>query len=170
MSDETNAPRRRGFGFAALLATALVGAVGGGLATTAFGHGMGPGFAHGGWGHHGMRGPIDPAEAQEHAAHMVDHLAWAIDATAEQKQKLTTIATAMTKDLLPVHEKMHAASARAVQLLRQPQTDRAALEALRAEQIALADDVSKRLVQGLADAADVLTPQQRAKLADHWSF
>ena len=168
MSEETNAPRRRGFGFVALVAAALLGAIGGGFASTAIGHGFGGG--HGGWGHHGMRGPIDPADAQEHAQHMVDHLAWAIDATAEQKQKLTTIASAMTKDLLPVHEKMHAARARAVQLLRQPQTDRAALESLRAEQIALADGVSKRLTQGLADAADVLTPQQRAKLADHWSF
>jgi len=168
MSEQTNAPRKRGFGFAALMAATLVGAVGGGFATTAIGHGMGPG--HGGWGHHGTRGPIDPANAQEHAARMVDHLSWAIDATAEQKQKLTAIATAMTKDLLPVHEKMGIARARAVELLRQPQTDRAALEALRAEQIATADEASKRLAQGLADAADVLTPQQRAKLAEHWRF
>jgi Spy/CpxP family protein refolding chaperone len=54
--------------------------------------------------------------------------------------------------------------------LRQPKTDRAALEALRAEHLALADDVSKRLAAGLADAADVLTPEQRAKLAAHWTF
>jgi hypothetical protein len=34
----------------------------------------------------------------------------------------------------------------------------------------MADDVSKRITQGLADAADVLTPQQRTKLAEHWTF
>lgn len=168
MSEQTNVTTRRGFGYAALVAAALVGVVGGGVASTAFGHGFGPQLGH--WGHHGGRGPIDPAEAQEHAEHMVGHLAWAVDATPEQKQKLTVIATAMMKDLLPVHEKMHAARARAVDLLRAPQTDRAALETLRAEQIALADGVSKRLAQGLADAADVLTPQQRAKLAQAWSF
>lgn len=169
MSDSTDAPSRRRFGFAALFVAALVGLVGGGLAGTAFGHsGFGRHFGH--WGGHHRHGPVDAAHAQEHAAHMVGRLAWAVDATPEQKQKLTVIANGLVKDLLPVHEKMQAARARAVQLLRAPQTDRAALEALRAEQIALADDVSKRVAQGLADAADVLTPQQRTKLADHWSF
>jgi Spy/CpxP family protein refolding chaperone len=168
MSEQTNSPRRR-FGFAALLAAALVGLVGGGLATTAIGAGMvGGGFRH--WSGHHTRGPIDPAHAKERAEHVVAHLAWAIDATPEQKQKLTVIATGMVNDLLPAHQKMHAAKGRFAQLLRQPKTDRAALEALRAEHLALADDVSKRLAAGLADAADVLTPEQRAKLAAHWTF
>ena len=42
------------------------------------------------------------------------------------------------------------------------------LEALRVEHLALADEVSKKITAGLADAADVLTPEQRAKLARHW--
>ena len=167
MSD-TPKSSRRGFGFAALAAAALIGAVGGGMASTAFGHGMGRGMHHWGGGHH--RGPINPAEAKEHAARMVGHLAWAIDATPEQKQKLTVIAEGMAADLIPAHEKMRAAKGRIVELLKQPKTDRAALEALRAEHIALADDVSKRIAQGMADAADVLTPAQRAKLAQHWAF
>jgi Spy/CpxP family protein refolding chaperone len=168
MSEQTNTSRRR-FGFAALIAAALVGLVGGGLATTAFGHGIvGGGFRH--WGGHDMRGPIDPAHAREHAQRVVEHLAWAIDATPEQKDKLTAIATGMANDLLPAHQKMRAARGRFAQLLRQPKTDRAALEALRAEHVALADDVSRRLAAGLADAADVLTPEQRAKLAAHWTF
>lgn len=167
MSEETK-PARRGFGYAALVAAVLFGAVGGGVATQAIGHGgFGPGMHR--WGGHG-HGPMDPARAQEHAERMVGHLAWAIDATPDQKQKLTGIAVAMIKDLGPAHQKMHAARDRAMQLLRQPKTDRTALEALRAEQIATADEVSKRLAQGLADAADVLTPEQRAKLAGHWRF
>lgn len=168
MTDQTPSSGRR-FGFAALIAAALVGLVGGGLATTAVGQTVaGAGFRH--WGGHHHRGPIDPAQAKEHAEHMVGHLAWAIDATPDQKQKLTVIATAMVNDLLPVHQKMHAAKGRIVALLRQPKTDRAALEALRAEHLAMADDASKRIAQGLADAADVLTPAQRAKLAEHWTF
>ena len=168
MTEQTPPPVKRGFGYAALIGVALLGAVSGGFVSNAIGHGMGPG-GHG-WGHHGMHGPMNLAEAQEHATGMVDHLAWAIDATPQQKQQLTTIATGMAKDLFPIHEKMHAATARAVELLRQPKTDRAALETLRAEEIATADEASKRLTQGFADAADVLTPQQRTKLAQHWSF
>jgi len=167
MSDSNSGSSRRRFGLAALFAAVLVGLVGGGIATSAVGGGFGPRFAH--WGGH-RHGPIDPTRAQQHAEHVVGHLAWAIDATPDQRQKLTTIATALVKDLMPAHEKMRAARGRAVQLLRAPQTDRAALEALRAEQMALADDLSKRVAQGLADAADVLTPQQRAKLAQHWTF
>ena len=168
MTEQTPAPVKRGFGYAALIGVALLGAVSGGFVSNAIGHGMGSGGP--GWGHHGMHGPMNLAEAQEHAEHMVDHVAWAIDATPEQKQKLTVIAAGIAKDLFPIHEKMHAATTRAVELLRQPKTDRAALETLRAEQIATADEASKRLTQGFADAADVLTPQQRTKLAQHWSF
>ena len=129
---------------------------------------VGAGFRHFG-GHHD-RGPVDPAEAKEHAARMAGHLAWAVDATDAQKQQLTQIAQAMVNDLLPAHEKMRSARGKIANLLRAPKTDRAALEAMRAEHVALADDVSKRIAQGMADAADVLTPQQRSKLAAHWSF
>jgi Spy/CpxP family protein refolding chaperone len=168
MSEQTTT-KRRGFGYAALIAAGLLGLVGGGLVSNAVGHGMGgPGFRHFG-GHHD-RGPIDPAQAKEHAARMVGHLAWAVDATDAQKQQLTQIAQAMVNDLLPAHEKMRSARGKIANLLRAPKTDRAALEAMRAEHLALADDVSKRIAQGMADAADVLTPQQRGKLAAHWSF
>jgi Spy/CpxP family protein refolding chaperone len=54
-------------------------------------------------------------------------------------------------------------------LLSAATIDRAAIEALRAEQVALADATSKRLAQALADTADVLTPEQRVKLAERVS-
>ena len=71
----------------ALVVAGLIGAGAAGAASTAVGHGFGHHFGHFG-GMHGDGGPLDPAEAQEHAEHMVGHLAWAVDATAEQKQKL----------------------------------------------------------------------------------
>lgn len=171
MSEEQTTTKRRGFGYAALVTAGLLGLVGGGLVSTAVGSGMmGPAsFRHfGGHGHHG--GPITPERAKERAAHMVRHLSWAVDATDAQQRQLTQIAQTMVNDLLPAHEKMRSARGKIASLLRAPKTDRAALEALRAEHVALADDVSKRIAQGMADAADVLTPQQRAKLAAHWSF
>jgi periplasmic protein CpxP/Spy len=165
MSEQTPAPRR-GFSFAALIAAALIGLIGGGLTTVAVGHGGAMrGGHHWGGGHHG---PLDPAEAKEHAEEMVEHFGWVIDATDEQEKQLKTIATGMVTDLIPAHEKMRAARGRIAELLRAPKTDRAALETLRAEHVALADETSKRLTQGLADASDVLTPDQRAKLAERW--
>ena len=46
-----------------------------------------------------------------------------------------------------------------------PSIDRARLESLRAEQIKSLDEASKRLVTAISDAAEVLTPEQRAALA-----
>jgi Spy/CpxP family protein refolding chaperone len=70
------------------------------------------------------------------------------------------------KNVLPVREKMLAARATGRELLIQPTVDRAALEKLRADQIATHDTVSKQLVQAVADAADLLSPEQRRKIAD----
>lgn len=173
MNDETK-PTRRGFGYLALIGAAVIGLVGGGLATSAMGHGgFGPrhwGGGPGGWGHHRMHGPMDPAKATEHATRMAEHLARAVDATPEQKQKLTAIASALATDMQPLHQKMQAAHKRAAEILRAPTVDRAAVEAFRAEQIATADEASKRVTQAIADAADVLTPEQRAKIAQRWDF
>jgi Spy/CpxP family protein refolding chaperone len=163
---DDNPSTRRGFGYVALFLTLILGLVAGGIATAAVGHGMMRHF--GGWsGHHRMH---SPDERGEHVKHMVGFLSREVDATPEQQQKLTAIGETMAKEVLPLHEKFHEAHKKLHALLLQPTTDRAALETLRAESMALADEASKKLVQGLADAADVLTPAQRAKLADHWDF
>ena len=65
-----------------------------------------------------------------------------------------------------MREKAQSARQRGRELLTQPTVDRAAIEALRAEQMALADAASKRFAQALGDAAEVLTPEQRRKLDD----
>ena len=56
---------------------------------------------------------------------------------------------------------------RAAELLGQPTVDRAQMETVRAEHLRLLDEASRRLTGALADAADVLTPEQRRRLADH---
>ena len=64
-----------------------------------------------------------------------------------------------------MREKLHSAGKQALAITSASTFDRAAMERLRAEQVALADSVSKRLTQALADAAEVLTPEQRQKVA-----
>jgi Spy/CpxP family protein refolding chaperone len=117
----------------------------------------GPGF---------MDGPFDPARVEDAADRMVRHLAVEIDATTDQQEKLRAIVKGAVKDLLPMREKALSARQRARMLLTQPAIDRAAIEALRAEQLALADAVSKRFAQALGDAAEVLTPEQRRTIDD----
>lgn len=158
-----------------LLLTAVLagGALLGSAATKAFSHGA---FSHGGFGH-GMRGwhhvgfmggsgPIDPARMDERIERGLKHFAVEADATPDQTQKLTAIAKAAAKDLLPMREKVGDARKQALALMTQTTIDRTQIEKLRAEQVGHMEAVSKRVSQALADAAEVLTPEQRKKLAD----
>jgi Spy/CpxP family protein refolding chaperone len=95
---------------------------------------------------------------------MIRHLSVEVDATAEQQEKLRGIVKNAVKDLVPMREKLFTARQQARDLLLGQTVDRAAIEKLRAEQIATADALSKRFTQAAADAADVLTPEQRRKL------
>jgi len=143
-----------------LLAAGLTGA----FAHHAYsqGFGFGPPFMHG-----GLFGPIDPARIEDRADRMVRHLAIEVDATADQQEKLRAIVKSAVKDLLPMREKAQGFRERARELLTATTVDRTAIEALRAEQFALADQASRRVSQALADAATVLNPEQRKKIADH---
>jgi Spy/CpxP family protein refolding chaperone len=131
-----------------------------------FGPGSGPPSPFGlDWRSGLMNGAIE-AIVDAHADRMIRHLAVEIDATAEQQDKLQSIVHAAVKDLLPVREKVEAAKTTARELLTQQTIDRAALEKLRADQIALHDAASRRLIQAIADAAETLSPEQRRKISN----
>jgi periplasmic protein CpxP/Spy len=161
MSDTTPTPRRR-FLRRAAIATAIAG-----LATVigvkAIAHAGGPWR----WHRAGFMGaPLDPARVDEHLDRMLKHLYVEIDATDAQRQQLAPIVKSAARDLLPVRAKMHEARRQAVELLSREHVDRAALEALRADQLRLVEQASMRLTQTLADVADILTPEQRKQLAE----
>lgn len=155
-------PRRRFFRRAAIATIAtLVAGGAAGLGVKAFAHGPG------GWHRGGFMGgaPLDPAEVDQHLNRMLRHLYAEIDASDTQKQQLAPIVKAAAADLLPLKMRMHEARRQAVELLSRDLIDRAALEALRVDQLRVAEQASQRLVQALADVADVLTPEQRKELA-----
>lgn len=127
------------------------------------GWGRGPGSGHG-FGH-GPRfgGPMmfGPGRVER----MVERLGWAADASTEQKQKITGIVQRAADDVLALRDKHLAARKQLADILAAPTIDRGKLEALRTEQLKLADEASKRIATALADAGEVLTPAQRADLA-----
>lgn len=159
-SSDSPKPRRR-FLRRAAIATLIAG-VATGIGVNAFAHG---GFGR--WHRGGFMGvPLDPARLDEHLDRMLKHLYVELDASDAQKQQLAPIVKAAAQDLLPLRTRLHDARRQAIELLSQPSIDRAALEVLRAEQLGLADQASKRFVQALADVADVLTPAQRKQVAE----
>jgi protein CpxP len=139
------------------------------LATLAGGVAAGVGFKAFGHGRRHAYGPIDPAELDRHVDRMLKHLYVEIDATDAQKQKLDPIVREAAKELAPMRENLHAARREAIELLAQERVDPAALEALRAKHLQLADQASRRLTRAIAEAADVLTPAQRKELAAHFA-
>ena len=151
-------PRRRFFKRAAI--ATLIGGMAAGIGIKAFAQGPG-GWHRGGF----MAGPLDPAQVDEHLERTLRHFYVEIDATDEQKRKLAPIVKQAAKDLLPLREKIQGARKQALELLTGDAIDRAAIEALRAEHLQLAEQGSRRIAQALADAAEVLTPAQRKELA-----
>jgi len=122
-------------------------------------------LAHG--GRHGFgAGPIDPAEMNERIEQFVKHLAVEVDATPDQQEKLAVIAKDAAKELAPLREQAREARRKAIELFSAPNIDRAAIEQLRTIHLKQADAASRRLTQALADAAEVLTPEQRKTLAE----
>ena len=167
MSDEHSASRetrsdvpqrrRRGGSWLLMATIALAAAMTGAVASRAVSQNpwQGPGF---------FGRSFDPARVEDRADRAVRHLAVEIDATPEQQEKLRAIVKGAVKDLLPMRDTVVSARQRGWMLLTQPTLDRTAIEALRTDQLALADQASKRFAQAVGDIAEVLTPEQRRKL------
>ena len=151
--------RRKLFKRAAI--ATLIGGIATGIGFKAFAQGDGCGWHRCGQ----AAGPLDPAAIDQHIDRALKHLYVEIDATEEQKQKLEPIVKQAAKDLLPLRDKARAARRQAIELLAADRVDRVAIETLRADQLQLAEQASKRFTQALADVAEVLTPAQRKQIA-----
>jgi periplasmic protein CpxP/Spy len=161
------AGRRKGIMLVTLIA--LFSGLTGALTTTVLGQGPGFGYWHGDrpWFGHGW---VDPAMINQRIERAIKHMAIEIDATNEQQDKIITIAKMTVKELQPLHEKMQGRRMQAIDLLTQPTIDRSAIEKFRADQLATADEVSKKIATAIADIANILTPEQRKVIADRLPY
>lgn len=130
------------------------------LHTSAQAHGMG-GFGRLGGG----MAQMDPEVMGKRLEAMVAFRLADIDATPEQKSKITAILKGAANDLAPLRGKGREARQQMRQLLAAPTIDRAQIETLRIQQMQVAETVSRRMLQAMTDAAEVLTPEQRVQLA-----
>lgn len=156
--------RRRWLALGAVLVIGLVG-FGIGRATSwhsarHFGQGFGSGI--------GMHRTMDAETAARRADVGINRVLSNVDATPEQKAKIAEIAKAAIKDLMPLRETHNGLRDKLAAALKSEKIDRAQIEQLRTEQLALGETLSKRAAQALSDAADLLTPPQRAKLVERW--
>ena len=174
------------------IATLVAGAVAG-LGFKAYAHGgpWGGGCGARGWHASHGAGAMDPEAMKKRTDAMARWMLADVNATEAQQQQIAAIvATTMTElaplrqkhfearkqaaeilattmtELAPLRQKHFEARKQAAEILAKPSVDRAALETLRAQEMAAADQVSKRITQAIADAAEVLSPEQRAQLVE----
>lgn len=117
----------------------------------------GPGMGHGGMGHGGMG-----MMGGRHLDRMLD----GVGATADQKAKIKDIFKAAHEDGAKQHQGQQDLHQQLAKALLGPQIDAAGAEAVRQKLSAGHDAMSKRHLKAMLDAAAVLTPEQRQKLAE----
>ena len=147
------------------LAIVAVTAAGiGAFAIAKDGPGMGmPGMEMAGMGGHhgGMMERVKGGFMEHRMTKALD----SVDATDEQKQKIKAIFEKAREDMKANRGEPGQMRDQMKALLEKPTIDRDAVEAMRKARVQKMDDASKIMTTAMLDAAEVLTPEQRAKLA-----
>ena len=164
-ANETAPAKATGWSFPKLslaVGAAMAAIIGiGAVAQSAGGDGEGRG-----WGMHRMMG--DHGKGGHGRGGMENRLGGVltdIGASQEQADKIKTLLQQARTDMQPLRDGMQESRGELVTLLAAPTIDAAAVEKLRTDRVAEMDEASKKAVASIVEAANVLTPEQRAKLA-----
>ena len=98
----------------------------------------------------------------------IDRMLDEVEASDDQRSQVHDIVKAAITDLREVRDLKRETRKDLVTALTRETIDRAELETLRQRKLKTVDRMSQRVLTALADAADVLTPAQRAELAAAW--
>ncbi len=110
----------------------------------------------------GMPGPMMPF-AGKGLDRMLSHL----DATAAQKAQIRKLADVAEPELKTLREQAQALHEQGLKLWAAPKLDAQAAEQLRQKMSAHHEQMSQRMLKLMLDVGQVLTPEQRAKMAQH---
>lgn len=120
-------------------------------------------------GHHGPgRGGPD-AEGMMmfgDSPRQLDRMLDGLNASDAQRAQIRQIATAAAADLKGQRDAGRGLREKGMQLFAAPTVDAAAAESLRQQMSAQREQASKRMLQAMLDVANVLTPEQRAKIGE----
>ena len=145
-----------------LLWLGMLMAVLGTLAVTAWAQPMGGRMGHHGGGMGGMMMGGSP----EHVGRMVDHMLDGLNATDAQRSQIKQIAQAAATDLKAQRDASRGLHQRSMELFTAPNVDANAAEQLRQQMLAQHDQASRRMMLAMIDIGRVLTPEQKAKIAE----
>lgn len=128
---------------------------------------LGGAAAHAEAGHHGHHrgGPAMMAPGGMFGGH-IERMLDVVNATDSQRSQIEAIFKAARQDLAGQRDAGRKLHEQLATLYTAPNIDAAAIESVRAQMSAQHEAASKRLSQASIEAARVLTPEQRAKIAD----
>src|SRR5216684_2602155 len=112
---------------------------------------------------------FDPAKFQQRIEKRVDKALTGTDASQDQKKKVTEILQTAFKDMKPLHDQRVENRKAMEAAMQAPTIDPARIEQIRAEQMKVADESSKRFTKALTDAGNVLSASQRQAFFKSWS-
>ena len=138
-----------------MMAALLAGSLAVGAGGTAFARADGAGF--------------DPARFQQRIEKRVDKALDGTTATQDQKKKITEILQAAFTDMKGMHTQRGEVRKALTEAMSAPTIDPARVEAIRAQQLKLMDDGSKRFTKALIDAGNVLNADQRQAFFKKWN-
>lgn len=166
--EDTTDETRATIGWGRWIAVGAVAAmlVGGAGIASAISDDSGPGFMRGGFGE--RMGPPRGFMRAGFGGHGIGHVLNEIDVTDEQEDKIFEILDGARGEVRPMFREFRDTREELTELLSAETIDRQAVETLRAERVATLDETSKKMVEAMLNAAEVLTPEQRAELAKHF--
>ena len=95
----------------------------------------------------------------------IDRMLDGLGVTDAQRAQIKQITTSAAADIRSQREAGRALHEKGMQLFAAPTVDASAAESLRQQMLAQHDQSSKRMLQAMLDVSKVLTPEQRAKMA-----
>jgi len=112
----------------------------------------------------------DPAKFEQRVEKRIERALKGTDATDEQKKKVTEVIKAGFADMRGLRAKAKEGFAAMKEAMQAPTIDKARIEQIRAEQMKVADESSRRMTKALTDAGDVLSQSQRQAFFKNWSM
>ena len=159
-----------------LLAAGLlgIGIVVGAVAGTAFDASANGNFfrdshGYGGYGGYGSRGGHGPEAMKGHMQDRVSRVLDWLDATETQTTQVSEIAEQVLADVAPLIEQHRSHKRDLLTEFSSSVVNEQVIEDLRVAEIEVATEISLRLTEAIGQVSTVLTPEQRAKLAEKMS-
>ena len=112
---------------------------------------------------------VDPAKFQQRIEKRVNKALDGTTATQDQKTKVTAILQAAFTDMKGTRAKRVETRKALQEAMSAATIDPAKVEAIRAEQVKMMDDSSKRFTKALIDAGNVLNAEQRQAFFKVWN-